>query len=148
MVDCPQVNGVIKKDQSLSEQNASYGNSVPNDIEHTSLCSDSIKKAKYLFIRHAHSTGNEGYELHGAESWSMEKLIDAKVTDFGEQQCYQSATKEYLTQIPFDTVLVSPLRRCIQTANYLLKDHPRFNEIKFIIVPYIREHLHTSGDIP
>ena len=36
----------------------------------------------------------------------------------------------------------------MQTAHGLLKDHPRFKELQFVIVPYIREHLHTSGDIP
>ena len=45
-------------------------------------------------------------------------------------------------------VIVSPLRRTMQTAYYLLKDRPDFANILFIVEPLCREHLHTSGDVP
>ena len=48
----------------------------------------------------------------------------------------------------FKSVLVSPMRRCQQTAYHLLKDHPEFQNIQFVLVLYCREHLHTSGDVP
>ena len=47
-----------------------------------------------------------------------------------------------------DVVLVSPMRRCQETAYLLLKGHPRFDQIKFILTPQCREWLHTAGDIP
>jgi hypothetical protein len=75
-------------------------------------------------------------------------LFDAELSPLGVEQTLTSETRDRLTQVEFDTVLVSPMRRAMQTAHGLLKDHPRFNELKFIIVPFIREHLHTSGDIP
>ena len=36
----------------------------------------------------------------------------------------------------------------MQTAYHLLKDHKDFQTIKFFLVPYCREHLHTAGDVP
>ena len=46
------------------------------------------------------------------------------------------------------TVLISPLRRALQTAHLLFKDHPNFSEIKFIVHPMLRENMHTVCDIP
>mmetsp|Transcript_39569 Transcript_39569/g.51840 ORF Transcript_39569/g.51840 Transcript_39569/m.51840 type:complete len:141 (+) Transcript_39569:220-642(+) len=45
-------------------------------------------------------------------------------------------------------VIVSPLRRAMQTAYLLLKDRPDFEQINFIVNPLCREHLHTAGDVP
>jgi broad specificity phosphatase PhoE len=50
-----------------------------------------------------------------------------------------------LAIIPLDIVLVSPLRRAIQTAYYLFRDHP--NKPKLIVVPFLREMLSSSCDI-
>jgi len=36
----------------------------------------------------------------------------------------------------------------MQTAYNLLKNHPHFDQIRFIIVPFCREHIHTSSDVP
>lgn len=46
------------------------------------------------------------------------------------------------------TVMVSPLRRALQTAYLLFKDHASFSEIKFIVHPMLRENTHTVCDIP
>ena len=45
-------------------------------------------------------------------------------------------------------VMISPLRRCLQTTYLLFRNHPRFNDIKFIIDPYLKEHLDSPCDIP
>ena len=34
------------------------------------------------------------------------------------------------------------------TAHHLLKAHPSFCTMQFVLEPLCREHLHTSGDIP
>mmetsp|Transcript_2928 Transcript_2928/g.4970 ORF Transcript_2928/g.4970 Transcript_2928/m.4970 type:complete len:93 (+) Transcript_2928:256-534(+) len=44
-------------------------------------------------------------------------------------------------------VLVSPLRRCLQTAYYLFCEHPNFEKVKFILDPNLREHLHSPCDV-
>jgi len=43
---------------------------------------------------------------------------------------------------------VSPLRRALQTAYLLFKDHPNFNNIEVIIDPNIRETLGSPCSIP
>ena len=48
----------------------------------------------------------------------------------------------------FDLVLLSPLRRAQMTAYHLLKDHPRFSTIEFVLVPFCREHLNWGSDVP
>jgi hypothetical protein len=42
------------------------------------------------------------------------------------------------------------MRRSIETAYYMFKDHPniRNNKLKFIVHPLLREKLHVSVDIP
>lgn len=46
------------------------------------------------------------------------------------------------------TIFVSPLRRTLETAFHVYKTHPNFENIRFIILPLIRESLNTSSDIP
>jgi phosphohistidine phosphatase SixA len=46
------------------------------------------------------------------------------------------------------TVFISPLRRALETAYLLFKDHSEFNNIKFIVHPMLRENTHTVCDIP
>lgn len=40
------------------------------------------------------------------------------------------------------------MRRTLQTAFYLFKDHPDFKSIKFVAAPLLRENLVCSCDIP
>ena len=47
-----------------------------------------------------------------------------------------------------DVVFVSPLKRALQTAYYCFKDHPKFKDIQFIILPDLKEHLSCTCDIP
>jgi bisphosphoglycerate-dependent phosphoglycerate mutase len=69
-----------------------------------------------------------------------------KLTDFGKSQA--SFASKYASQLDLHTVFVSPLRRALQTAHYLLKDHPNFSKIKFIMHPDLREHIYSVGEIP
>ena len=48
----------------------------------------------------------------------------------------------------FATVLVSPMRRTLETAYLLFKDTSYFDSLNFVILPILRENLHTVGDIP
>ena len=40
-----------------------------------------------------------------------------------------------------DLVLISPLKRTLQTAHLLLKNHPNKENIKYVVHPDLREHL-------
>jgi hypothetical protein len=44
--------------------------------------------------------------------------------------------------------MVSPLRRAMETAYRVFQGHSRFQEIKFIVHPLLRENMHTVCDIP
>lgn len=43
---------------------------------------------------------------------------------------------------------MSPLRRTLKTAYFLFKDHKDFKNIKFIVLPLIRERLSAPSNIP
>ena len=36
----------------------------------------------------------------------------------------------------------------MQTAFEIFKDHHNFDNLKFIMDPHLREHLHVGGDLP
>ena len=75
-------------------------------------------------------------------------LIDAQLTEKGKNQCNENKKLicESLTNLKY--VLVSPMRRCLDTAYLIFKDNPNLEKIKFKVVPILREHLHTASDIP
>ena len=45
-------------------------------------------------------------------------------------------------------ILISPLRRALQSAYFVFKDHPNFKNVKVILVPDLRESLQCTEDIP
>jgi len=101
-----------------------------------------LNDAKFLFVRHAQSLANI------ASNTMDQSLIDAELSPEGIQQCQESETYQYLQEMNFDQVLVSPLRRAMLTAYNLLKDHPDFATIKFVIAPHCRENMSGNSDVP
>ena len=83
-----------------------------------------IAASHYLFVRHAESAANVASRDFGKASLSDSKLYDARLTQSGIKQCEESITRDYLHQTELEYVMVSPMRRAMQTAYYLLKDHP------------------------
>ena len=47
-----------------------------------------------------------------------------------------------------EVVFVSPMDRTCQTAYQVFKEHPNFENIKFVLVPDLKEHLKCTCDIP
>lgn len=43
--------------------------------------------------------------------------------------------------------MVSPMERALQTAIHMFATHPNVSKIKFIVVPILREWLHTASDL-
>ena len=43
---------------------------------------------------------------------------------------------------------MSPLRRTVETAYYIFKDHPQIKGMKFIVEPRIREKILIGPDAP
>ena len=87
-----------------------------------------ILNAQYLFVRHAEieneSEANVASKQFGKISLSNSKLYDARLTQNGIKQCEESITRDYLHQTELEYVMVSPMRRAMQTAYHLLKEHP------------------------
>jgi len=112
------------------------------------------KSSKVVLIRHGNSMFNklfhelEGYEYIETpryfDIYSDLGLIDSPLSPLGVEQCEQAAQLSNI--IKFDTVFVSPLRRALQTAYIMFKNHPDFGKIKFIVHPQMRENIMTIGD--
>ena len=102
-------------------------------------------KQKFLLIRHAESEFNlERATSKDRSSVIYNKyLIDCKITNTGESQISFSMSK--INPLPISLVLVSPLKRALQTAKFLFKDHP--SNPRFVVVPYLRERVSASCDL-
>ena len=124
---------------------------------------NSLTDSKYVIIRHANSSFNymmsnlheQGVqfqidgEIHPKEIEAVTDLdhLDAKLSEVGVLQALDHA--EIADLMPgFTTVLVSPLRRALETAYLLFKNTSYFNSLNFVVVPLLRENLHTVCDIP
>ena len=109
---------------------------------------EDVVKSKFLYVRHSLSTANVRLKEIGMMYMNEEDLLDAPLTQKGIDMCLESEAKPILESLDIDTVIVSPLRRCQQTAYHLLKDHPNFYNMLFVLYPRCREHLHTISDVP
>ena len=76
------------------------------------------------------------------------EFVDSPLSKLGEKQC-RVASKLAGKLIPnLRILLVSPLKRTLQTAYLIFKNHPNFQNIKVILVPDLRDKLHSPCDIP
>ena len=75
-------------------------------------------------MRHGESVANVASKAEGAATLADTKLYDACLTAEGVKQCEESISRDYLHQVELEYVMVSPMRRAMQTAYHLLKSHP------------------------
>ena len=75
-------------------------------------------------------------------------MIDAELCEEGVEECLQSEVRTKIAQHEIACVVVSPMRRAMQTAYYLLKDREDFASIQFIVNPLCRELLGAAADVP
>lgn len=104
-----------------------------------------VNKEKFLLVRHAQSEFNLERILaedRNAPIYNI-NLIDCRITKKGESQI--EAAKKKSDAYPVSLVLVSPLRRALQTAQLLFEDHP--NKPTFVVTPYLRERVSASCDV-
>lgn len=88
------------------------------------------------FIRHAEAIHNPPVKKIGNKDILIEeKYYDAKLTEYGEQQCYD--VQEKMTKLDLDIVYVSPLYRTLQTASILFQK----NNVELKALEIIRERL-------
>lgn len=111
--------------------------------------------SQVLLLRHANSQYN--YEFTQMEKFEYtdedykalrikKDLRDAHLSKLGVKQCIKA--QALANQLKVEYVLVSPLRRAMETAYHVFKTHPSFDSMKFIVVPKLREAVDTTCDIP
>jgi broad specificity phosphatase PhoE len=126
--------------------------------DYTTMVKD-CAKSKVILIRHANTVCNarvaalqKENEIRGTtlgewmDLYSDTSVYDNKLTERGIEQCRLGNI--HAKKVNFKYVWVSPMRRALETAYLIMKDHPNFGEIKFIIHPDIREKLGGADDVP
>jgi len=68
------------------------------------------------------------------------------LSEKGIKQCYLAGEQTH--SFKFKEVHMSPMRRCIETAYYMFKDHPNFKEMVFKVNPLLRAKINMGADIP
>ena len=48
----------------------------------------------------------------------------------------------------FSIIFVSPMRRALETAYLILREHPNFQNMRFVVHPDLREKLGGADDVP
>jgi len=86
------------------------------------------------FIRHA-----EGYHNLRTNGHNNHHIKYPRLTVRGIQQCQK--TREQLKDIKFDIIIVSPLRRTLETAQYIFD-----RNIPHLSLEYIREFIYNPCD--
>lgn len=124
-------------------------------LELPKLSDEHLKSASYILIRHAYSEYNhKAYEIeqtHGEDSKEMLELrgdrtmYDPGLHEIGVLQA--ESNQANVNSINFKVVFVSPMQRALQTCIHLFKNHPNKKNVRFIVLPVVREVLETSNDI-
>ncbi|CAI2377197.1 unnamed protein product [Moneuplotes crassus] len=110
--------------------------------------------SQVLIQRHAMSMANESYaqikdhsNFEELSKWICDPTLrDPRLSETGHHQCREA--RPLVNSLKIHTVFVSPLRRTLETAYLIYHAHPDFENIRFIVLPVIRESLNTSSDIP
>lgn len=111
-------------------------------VKHTNL-------SRVMIVRHANSAYN--YAVTDTEYLSDAErdpyLIDAPLTELGIQQCKDQVEKGIWLLPNLSLVITSPLKRAIETAYLVFKDHPNFKNMTFLLDPDLREGMNSPCDV-
>jgi len=97
------------------------------------------------FVRHAQATHNKAFLDHGRVAYKDPAFHDARLTDFGEEQCAELRPSVCKIAREIQLVLVSPCTRATQTALLSFQDLPADGSVKWIALECLRE---KSGQHP
>ena len=106
---------------------------------------NSAWNATYELAKQQHQKGeidDSQYESEKRRVYSDLSLCDCPLSSAGITQCSQAEV------LPTQVVLVSPMRRCLETAYRLFKDSDEFEQTRFIVHPLLIEQLHCACDVP
>lgn len=94
------------------------------------------------FIRHAEGTHNKAAKEEGREAYDKEEHFDARLTDFGNEQCAALKATGHGIEKEAQLVVVSPLTRAIETA---IRTVDQVDGVPWIALECVRER---SGNHP
>ncbi|CAI2375738.1 unnamed protein product [Moneuplotes crassus] len=122
---------------------------VPIDFQEPEYDMDHLQNSsKVILLRHANTVFNLEHDLFLASNGYVrdvldiqyeEKHRDTPLSEFGVEQAKYAS--RFARGLDIDLVLISPLRRTLQTAYYLLRTHPNKENMNYVVHPDIREHL-------
>jgi broad specificity phosphatase PhoE len=101
-------------------------------------------------------TGTFIYLCHGETAYSsnietMEQeyqvMNSSKYLDLGLGEIIQQ-DYNLLLNTNIKLIITSPMTRCLQTAKYILQDHPRKDFIRIVVHPYLIDIINGSYNIP
>lgn len=98
------------------------------------------KVKKIAFIRHGQSTANAAYDIYKRDTF----IFDAELTPKGVSQVQD--LKQNLSGLPFELIVVSPLRRAIQTTLIAFEEEIK-RGVPVIVHPLAREQMTASDDV-
>eukprot|EP00392_Amoebophrya_sp_AT5.2_P016409 g16670.t1 len=130
-------------------------------------CNVDVTKDRVICVRHAISCANYAqtaarlprFSNADDEPWeeqsarvtlavgSARALVDCPLHPLGVEQTEKYQAQK-LHKFSFHTVLVSPLRRTLQTCNSLFRAHPARDNIRFLVFPHVREWIRYTDGIP
>tara|TARA_Y100000389_G_C17435700_1_gene505365 strand:+ start:1217 stop:1792 length:576 start_codon:yes stop_codon:yes gene_type:complete len=84
---------------------------------------------KLYYVRHGHSFHNELYEKIGEKAYMHPSVKSSSLTSKGIEQTNALKQEIIDLKIDIDLILVSPLDRCLQTVEYIIKDTNKTPEI-------------------
>lgn len=91
------------------------------------------------FVRHAQATHNEAQKQRGRAAYKDPAFHDARLTDFGFEQCAALRPSVQKIAQSVELVLVSPCTRATQTALHCFQDVPADGSVKWIALECLRE---------
>eukprot|EP00904_Undaria_pinnatifida_P003935 jgi/Undpi1/13542/HiC_scaffold_8.g03201.m1 len=94
------------------------------------------------FLRHAQGTHNEAALVEGRAAYMKIEHLDARLTDFGIEQCASLKATKHGIEKEAQLVVVSPLTRAIQTAMLSIE---QAEGVPWVALECIRER---SGEHP
>lgn len=112
-------------------ENLPSDNKPPNKIYEKNL------ESKIIFIRHGETDYNKYLKSKGKSIKYDKNYIDSPLNSQGEKQT-ATASKKF-DNINIETIFVSPLYRCLQTAFLLFKNHKNKKNIVIYVHPLLTE---------
>jgi broad specificity phosphatase PhoE len=81
-----------------------------------------------------------------SKAYDMDKTgFDLPLHPIGIEMCV--ANQHLVNDVDWKIVYVSPMQRTLQTTIHMFKNHPNKDNIKFVILPIVREVLKKINDI-